>query len=457
MTEPRSMQDWQLQDTEENAERWQLLDTEQRLPPELELRRDDATPEAEWDDWQPTEYEGDRSRSSAGWFLPSFIIVALVAVVGYVAWLAFSGPDGLNLGAISGGLGIGDGQEQTITTPETSGEPVVAVAPTTTAVQEEAAPIPTVAPPTPTPLPAPTATPTTALVEQPVARINSQYGLNARSTPSVDGEVLETLDDGASYFVASQEGDWVELLLDDGRRAWVSADFVEITIEQVPPDQAIQQPAVEPTAAPVAALGATTVLTTGYPVAAPYTNVIPAGPAVIIEAEAGVNTRTEPSTDGAIIQTVPLGAALVAVAQSDAGDWLQVELPNGETGWIFLDAVTSSGDVAALPTPGAEAAEPPADEAPIVEATPVPEEAPATDVEPQMTVDEAVIGVNARSAPNADAETSAFLTGGTVLPALGRSADGDWIQVSLESGDTAWIFAGTVQLNVDIASLPVVE
>jgi hypothetical protein len=68
-----------------------------------------------------------------------------------------------------------------------------------------------------------------------------------------------------------------------------------------------------------------------------------------------------------------------------------------------------------------------------------------------------LVGVGSRVAPSSNADRGERLPGGTEVPALGRSADSEWIQVELESGDKVWVFAGAVTLNIDIDALPVVE
>ena len=73
-----------------------------------------------------------------------------------------------------------------------------------------------------------------------------------------------------------------------------------------------------------------------------------------------------------------------------------------------------------------------------------------------MTIDN-LIGSNARTEPSTTAETAAFVPGGAELPALGRSADSNWVQVELEDGSTAWIFTGSITLNVPLETLPDVE
>jgi hypothetical protein len=71
-----------------------------------------------------------------------------------------------------------------------------------------------------------------------------------------------------------------------------------------------------------------------------------------------LNIRAQPSTSAAIIGTLAPGATLVAVGRTAAGDWLHVELEDGDTGWIFAQLVTGEGDLATLAVVEGDAAGP---------------------------------------------------------------------------------------------------
>ena len=88
MSDRNSMDDWQLQESPDSGDQWQLLDQEQNLAENLQLQEAPAGAEQ----WRPVAYEETPSRRT-GWILPSMIILALLAVLGYIGWLAINGFD----------------------------------------------------------------------------------------------------------------------------------------------------------------------------------------------------------------------------------------------------------------------------------------------------------------------------------------------------------------------------
>jgi uncharacterized protein YraI len=58
-----------------------------------------------------------------------------------------------------------------------------------------------------------------------------------------------------------------------------------------------------------------------------------------IDASAAVNVRAEPSTSGAVITRLNPGTEVAVLGRSANGDWVQVQLPDGQTGWISADFV----------------------------------------------------------------------------------------------------------------------
>ena len=468
MTESNPMKDWQLQGSPEGQEQWQLLDTEQELPADLRLSQDPSSPVQ---NWQPIEYAERKASGGRNWLLSSLIIIAMLAVVGYIAFLGYNG----------GGL---TGTVQAPSPEPAAQDPSVVVMDATPSAEVPTA-APTVAP-TATLPPAPTATATPRLVDQVMATIDSEYGLNARREPTADSEVIQLLDNGATYKVLEQGAEWTQIVLDDGTSAWIAATFAQYRTEQVPapPDAEPVVDAPAPDAATPAdegdvASGATP-QTTGIVPPLPFTDVIPAGPAVIIEDAAGINARTAPATDGDIVLTVPQGAALPATGVSEDGDWLRIELPSGDGAWMFQDVITTSGAIATLPVlsaagepiavqaPAAEQpATPPVDSTADVTTTtaltetvgatePVTGETAAIDVVPTAIIDNLFGGI-ARETPLGTAARVRALDANSEWPVLGRTAANDWILVDLGEDESGWLLIGTVLLNVDVGTLPVVE
>ena len=310
MTEPSSMKDWQVDESSDPDNQWQLLETEQELPSELTLEETGAAPQ----DWQPVEYAEPERSGGRNWILPSFIILAMIAVVAYIAWL------GLNGSGLFPATATDVVPSPTVVDPEARAmEVAIADEPTATPEPE---PEPTAtAVPTPEPLPTP------ELVEQRYATIDSQYGLNARLSPDPDGPVEIVLDDGARYVVTQEQGDRLELLIEEGRRVWVASEFVIENSELIPRDEAVGLPAAsveapsdgaQPAETATEALADQPSETTGITPPEPFTDLVPSGSALLILVDGGVNARPADSVDTDIILTIPQGAALPALGQNAA-------------------------------------------------------------------------------------------------------------------------------------------
>jgi len=432
MSDHKSMDDWQLNESSESGDQWQLLDREQDLPENLQLQ--DGPPQ-QHNQWQPVAYEEEKKSSGGSWLLPTLIIIALLAVLGYIGWLAMNGFDFAGFAS--------QPPAATESVAQNNGEPAVAVAATTAPAEEEASPTATDLPPTPTSAPAPTLEPTPFMVEQRMATIDSQYGLNARLEPNADVEVTQVLDDGTTGVIVDEVPGWVQIELNSGEQLWVSSEFVAISTEMIPGD---------PADAPVAAASPET--PSDAPADTPTDDVT-----VIVNADAGINARSTPGADGDIIQVLPKDASFTATDVSDDGDWVQVQLEDGSTAWITTsdEFVTVNGDLTSLGASAPEAEVAPEEQEP--EATPEPEPTvtPAVAIEDAMVTVDNLVGVLPRIEPSSAAEAADRLPGGAEAPAIGRDADSTWVQIELEDGSKVWVFAGSVSLNVDIDALPLVE
>lgn len=460
-------------------ERWQLVDD---------------TPQI---NWQPIDY-GRPQQSSSGWVLPSLIGVALIAVLGYMVWVGIDrlAPGQANLLPVASeeGAGQDDTQLADTATEGQGGEPEVAqLAP----AQQDATstPAPTEAAPAPTPLPFPT----TALIERQIATVNNQYGVNARREPSADAEVIRIMPLGETAVVVDEQedpdldGNWLQVLLQaEGELGWVASPFVDITTELVPSD-----PSLPITSAPPASdIGQSAVVTP------------PIQAQVTISSPAGLNARAAPSADSEIVAVLPNNNTYSAISRSADSRWIQVQLEGDETAWIFLELVIPSNDLNRLPTQEELAAQPaPVATAPTITSTtistataPVDTTAPLTstaDITETTTptatapvtttapvasppvattpttvkvpgdpftstvpaganiVVSGTVGVNARSTASTEGEVLVTMPDGTALPAVGRLADGTWVQIVLPDNRLAWVFAAAVLTSSEVAALPV--
>ena len=171
-----------------------------------------------------------RPRRRRNWVLPSVLIVALLAVLGYVGWIA--------LGQLGGGFGSFAG----IAAPAPTETATVDAAAVAAAASPTPAPATPTAAPTATTAPVATATPTLeptpdiAMGELISGTVNAVQGVNARREPN--GEIIRTLNEGEGVVVTRQDGDWLQVILSDGTSvAWVSSEFVNRTPQMVPLEQ----------------------------------------------------------------------------------------------------------------------------------------------------------------------------------------------------------------------------
>ena len=97
--------------------------------------------------------------------------------------------------------------------------------------------------------------------------------------------------------------------------------------------------------------------------------------------------------------------------------------------------------------------------APVVEAPPV-ESAPVVPgqggaITVTITTES---GMNVRSGPSTQTTALTALPNGAVVPAVGRSADSQWVQIFLaDLNANGWVFASLVTIEGDVAALPIAE
>ncbi|MEZ4712145.1 MAG: SH3 domain-containing protein [Caldilineaceae bacterium] len=421
----------------------QLQDTGRGVADQWQLRDD-----VDVSNWQPIEYERP-APPRTNWILPSLVGIMLLAVLGYVGWVGYArfGAGSAAVPALAtattaadAGATEGDGSQTDQNAPENQDAPAAAVlqeTPTST-------PEPTL-PPAATATAPPLPEPTVVLVDQRIATITNQYGVNARLEPNTTSEVLRILEQGETAIVVDELTDadgvnWLQVQISEGALVWISADFAEITTQQV---------AVEPGAEPVATTPAE-----------PPTEAPAVGVSVTVSSTFGLNARALPNADAEIITLLENAQTLPAVARSADNTWVQVQLDNGDLAWVFVDLVNLQGDLLSLPISSGVEAMPPAasegltstatisntappastvltDTATVTDTTPL---APAAGAPQGATiVVSSTVGVNARSTASTDAEVLTLLEPGTQLEAIGQNADGSWLQAPLADGRLAWV------------------
>ncbi len=120
-------------------------------------------------------------------------------------------------------------------------------------------------------------------------------GLNIRSEPSTQSEVLGTLSDGQQVDVLAIRGDWLNISY-NGTVGWVHSDY--------------------------ATIGSSS--SGGHGGNTPKT-----GATIKVS---GLNVRSEPSLNGKVLEQLPKGTNVTII--SEKNNWCEIEYGNGETGWI---------------------------------------------------------------------------------------------------------------------------
>ena len=248
-----------------------------------------------------------------------------------------------------------------------------------------------------------TATPAAAAK---VASIPAVAGVGGSRLYADDGTLLVTLDSGATVLVTGRSADdtWLSVTGShgtDGSDGWIEATQLivyglhRLAVTDVP--AAVEAAAgVQTDAGGIAeavsltstqAVTITPVLLAGdaltVSVAAPVTNPVAALPAAMppttttsrlvatavitpmaatttpsatVKTDQGrLNIRSGPGTGYLVVAKANDGATYPVLGRSTAGDWLQLQLDGGETGWASAAYLEVNGDVSGLPVPSVPA------------------------------------------------------------------------------------------------------
>ena len=488
MSDQNIGEQWKLQGSNEPQKQWVLQEAEQNALAPWQLQ--DQPPVAI--EWQPVDYVRDRRSGGNNWLLPTLVGVALVAVIAYVGWVVLN-----RMGILA-----------TSPLPNTSATPTVeiqnaaqAVAPTDTPIPPtptSVPPTPTSAPPTPTSLPpTPTSIP---LVDLQSAIITADTGVNARRDASVTADIIALVKKDEKFLIASEQPEWVQIALPSGELAWVKSEFTQRVTERVKIEEAnrrraeLDLPALTPSAILASSgvtntgvtsgtngLRATTAVTgtsalsntgalAGKPPASAGTITATGGItqanvtlAATINITTGLNARESPSLTANAIRLLGGGESFTAIGRSADNQWVQLRLEEeNKPAWVFAEYVTLSGALNDLPVaqanlPSSITASKPVTSTNTTTPTGTANTGVTTTVNGVTASVISLSGVNARSTPDTNTEPLQTLPFDSVLRVVGRSADNTWLKVTLEEGRLAWVLASEVKLNVEIATLPVVN
>ena len=138
--------------------------------------------------------------------------------------------------------------------------------------------------------------------------------LRLRSEASMEASIIAHLDIETEVDVYEDLGDWFRIGW-DGNTGYVSADYLTFTPDSASGSTVSSDPAPQRSLSVDNSDGVITGI--------------------------GVNFRTEPSTDGSIIESLPLNSAITVIEALDNG-WCKVSR-NGETGYVKSDYVAVNG------------------------------------------------------------------------------------------------------------------
>jgi hypothetical protein len=140
---------------------------------------------------------------------------------------------------------------------------------------------------------------------------------------------------------------------------------------------------------------------------------------------------------------------------------VKVSLDSGEEGWVAAEFV-DLGDLKAVPVLTPEPiATPTTERTPTALPSPtVPPEATAAPT-PVSTVTVPIPsrttggGLRMRSGPGTSYEVLVLLAEGQEVDVLGRDETGEWLKISLDSGEEGWVAAEFVDVGVAVEALPI--
>jgi uncharacterized protein YgiM (DUF1202 family) len=249
-------------------------------------------------------------------------------------------------------------------------------------------------------------------------------GVNVRSGPGLDFELVGRLEEGTTYRVlgVDETGAWWLIEYDAAvdEQAWVAEAVVEF--EGSASDLPVVLPAV-PGATP-----------TSTPTPTPTEPIIVGS----VESLDALNLRDEPSTDGNVIGGFYLGDTADVLAISEDGLWWLIDFPEvpDQPAWVSAEFVRFTGDKNLVPIFGLGTPTP----------TPGPTDTPAPTASPTPVV---IITQQPTLAPTATSiyqATSAALLAGQGTPAPDIAATEQENQFSLGWGDIPWGFLSVMAI-----------
>ncbi|MFB0538090.1 MAG: cyclic nucleotide-binding domain-containing protein [Anaerolineae bacterium] len=177
----------------------------------------------------------------------------------------------------------------------------------------------------------------------------------------------------------------------------------------------------------------------------------------------GLQMRVGPGTAYEVRASLAEGDEVNVLGRDEMGDWVKVGLDSGEEGWVAAEFVDVGGNLKAVQVITPEPIPPPPTEpTPTVMPSPtIPPEATAAPTSaPTVTVPIASRttggGLRMRSGPGTDYEVLVMLAEGLEVDVLGRDEAGEWLKISVDSGEEGWVAAEFIDVGVAVEALPIV-
>jgi uncharacterized protein YraI len=234
------------------------------------------------------------------------------------------------------------------------------------------------------------------------AIVAGALNVNIRSGPSTAYPVTITIPQGTQLSVLGQDASssWLSVRLPDGTEGWIARFLTDFT--------------------GAVAIAATPSLT--LPPLAPPATTAP-DTAAIIAGAANVNVRSGPSTDFAMIRTIPQSTQFTVVGQDATSTWLYVRFADGVEGWIARYLTSFAAVAPTLQTP-------------VVSQPPL---APPPTVPADADSVVGVLNIDVRAGPSTAHPVIRTVPGGTEVVVLGQDASGTWLFVQLADGSQGWL------------------
>lgn len=243
--------------------------------------------------------------------------------------------------------------------------------------------------------------------EQPVATVNTG-ALNVRSGPGVSSSRVTVIYNGQPVVLLGRwaTNNWVKIRLYSGVEGWVNSVYLNtsVPISELPVLGGTPPP-VEPTQ-PI--YQATAIVITG-----------------------ALNVRSGPGISYGVATIVRSGEQVFILARNSTGSWMKVRTSTNVEGWVNASLVSTSVPVQDLP---------------VVDGSP-----------PEASVVVIVSAANVRTGPGGQYDVIAILYQSQAVSLIGRSSGSNWLYVRLGNGQEGWIKTTSVQANVPIADLPVIQ